>query len=126
MFDDRLRKAQQNLNMRIVADTDKYVPFKQGALRGSVRYPEGTAGGLIEYNTPYAHYLYEGEVYGPNIPMFDIEHNLIGFFSPPSKTPTGRPLAYHEPGTGDHWFEKSKQANLNNWIKVVKDAIGGG
>lgn len=68
-IDGNLKEAQKKLNMQIVADSEPYVPFQQGTLRSSVRYPQGIDGGEIEYNTPYAHYLYQGEVYGPNIPL---------------------------------------------------------
>ena len=110
--------------MQIVADCEPLVPFSQGALRGSVRFPEGIYGGAIEYNTPYAHYLYMGEIYGPNIPIKDEEGNLVGFFSPPSKEPTGRPLRYYEPGTTDHWFEVAKERHREDWIRLVQEIVG--
>lgn len=122
-FPERKREAQKLLNMQIVADSDPYIPFRQGALRNSVRYPEGLEGGLIEYNTPYAHYQYVGEVYGPNFPIYDGEGNLIGFRSPPHKYPTGRPLTYYTEGTGDHWFERAKADHKQEWIKLVGDTI---
>lgn len=124
-IDENLKKAQQALNMAVVGDTEKYVPFRQGALRGSVTYPEGIAGGVIEYNTPYAHYLYVGDLYEPNFPIKDGMGNLVGFYSPPVKypSPAGRKLTYHEAGTTDHWFEKSKGENMQKWRKVVADAL---
>lgn len=62
-FDRNIREAQKLLNMQVVADCDPYIPFQQGALRGSQRYPEGMYGGEISWDTPYAHYQYEGELY---------------------------------------------------------------
>ena len=123
-IDNNLKNAQIALNMKIVGDCDQYVPFQQGALRGSVRYPEGMSGGVIEYDTPYAHYQYMGEVYGPNIPRYDSDGNLIGYWSPPQKHPTGRPLQQHSIGTTDHWFERAKDAHLKEWIEVVKREAG--
>ena len=39
-----------------------YVPMKSGALRDSMRaYPQ-----FVKWETPYARYQYEGDVYGPN------------------------------------------------------------
>lgn len=99
------------------------VPFRQGALRSSIWYPDGLDGGEIEWNTPYAHYLYEGEIYGPNIPIKDGEGNLIGFFSPPKKEPTGRPLTYHTPGTTDHWFEVAREQHRQEWAQLVDDTL---
>ena len=76
-IDENLREAQKLLNLQIVKDSEQFVPFSQGALRSSVEYPEGLYGGEISYNTPYAHYLYEGTVYGPNIPIKDAEGNKL-------------------------------------------------
>lgn len=100
-----------------------FVPFSQGALRSSARLPLGVYGNIIEYNTPYSRYLYYGEKYGPNIPKYDKDGNLIGFYSPKKKHPTGEPLHYHTAGTGDHWFEKAKQAHYNEWLMLVKDEL---
>lgn len=123
-IDNNIRTAQRLLNMQIVADCDPLIPFQQGALRNSVNYPQGIYGGEIEYNTPYAHYQYEGEVYGPNIPRYDSEGNLVGWYSPPKKNPTGRPLTYNTEGTGDHWFEKAKAQHKQEWIDLVKRTAG--
>ena len=119
-----MKEAQKLLNMQVVADCDPLIPFQQGALRNSVNYPQGIYGGEIEYNTPYAHYMYEGEVYGPNIPIRDAGGNITGWFSPPKKHPTGRPLQYHTEGTGDHWFEKAKEQHGDDWVRLVKRTAG--
>ena len=123
-IDGNLKEAQKKLNMQIVADSEPYVPFRQGALRSSVRYPQGIAGGEIEYNTPYAHYQYESEVYGPNIPLKDAQGNIIGWTSPPKKSPTGRDLQYHTPGTSGRWFEIAKRNHLTDWVKLVQKTVG--
>lgn len=124
-IDGNLKEAQAKLNMQIVADCEPYVPFQQGALRSSVRYPQGIDGGEIEYNTPYAHYQYESEVYSPNIPIKDAHGNITDWFSPPSvkKQPTGRKLQYHHPGTTGRWFEVAKEKKLDSWVKLVKETI---
>ncbi len=123
-IDRNLKEAQKLLNMQVVADCDPLIPFQQGALRNSVNYPQGIYGGEIEYNTPYAHYQYEGVVYGPNIPIRDAEGNITGWYSPPKKNPTGRQLQYHTAGTGDHWFEKAKAQHGDDWVRLVKRTAG--
>lgn len=123
-IDRNLKEAQKLLNEQVVADCDPLIPFQQGALRNSVNYPEGIYGGEIEYNTPYAHYQYEGIVYGPNIPIRDAQGNITGWYSPPKKNPTGRPLQYHTEGTGDHFFEKAKEQHKQEWIDLVKRTAG--
>ena len=123
-LDENLKEAQRLLNMQVAADCDPLIPFRGGALRGSLRYPEGIEGGVIEWNTPYAHYQYMGEVYGPNIPIRDAEGNITGWFSPPSKEPTGRPLTYQQPGTTSKWFEVAKEQHKEDWVRLVQETVG--
>ena len=77
------------------------------------------------WDSPYAHYMYMGEIYGPNIPRYDEEGNLVGWWSPPVKQPTGRPLTYSEPGTGPKWFEAAKAEHKNDWVNLVKKVLTG-
>lgn len=121
-----LDKAQMALNQQIVADSTSYIPFRQGALRSQVRYPDGMSGGTVEWYAPYAHYQYMGEVYGPNIPLKDAQGNIIGWTSPPKKSPTGRKLQYHTPETSDHWFDRAKREHLSDWVRLVKETVGDG
>ena len=128
-----LRECQKLLNMQVVADCDPLIPFQQGALIGSVEYPDGIYGGTIQWGgasvgVPYANYLYQGIKYGPNIPIKDSQGNITGWYSPPSKHPTGEKLKYHPEGTerGDHWFEKAKQQHKDEWVRLVKQTAGRG
>lgn len=123
-IDRNMKEAQKLLNMQVVADCDPLIPFQQGALRNSVNYPDGLYGGTIEYNTSYAHMLYVGEVYGPNIPIRDSDGNITGWYSPPKKHPTGRPIQYHTPGTGKEWFEVAKQRHADDWLRLVRETAG--
>lgn len=121
-IDRNLKEAQRLLTNQVWDDCDPLVPFQQGGLRNSVTM--SIHADYIEWNAPYAHYLYEGEVYGPNIPIKDEEGNITGWWSPPKKNPTGRPLTYHTAGTGDHWFEKAKEQHKQDWIDLVKRTAG--
>lgn len=128
-IDCNMKEAQKLLNIQVVADCEPLIPFQQGALRGSVDYPDGIYRGTIQWGgdavgVPYAHYQYMGEVYGPNIPIRDAEGNITGYWSPPKKHPTGRQLQYHTAGTGDHWFEKAKEQHKQEWIDLVKRIAG--
>lgn len=116
-IDKNLIEAQKKLNEQVVADCTPLVPFRQGALRNSVNYPQGIYGGEIEWNTPYAHFQYMGELY------------LTSYGSPfaqkgEKKYPAGIPLNYHTPGTGGQWFEKAKEQHKDEWIRLVKEAAG--
>lgn len=122
-IDENLKRAQNLLDSQVLDDMENYIPIQAGDLRSKTHIVRP---GLIETNTPYAHYQYTGIVYGPNIPKYDKEGNLIGFWSPPEKHPTGRPLHYHEPGTSDHWFERAKETHGKQWLKLVKREAGKG
>ena len=126
-IDRNLKEAQKELNLAVRKDTTPFVPKREGSgggtLRRSANFPEGVYGGVLEYNTPYAHLLYVGQVYGPNIPIKDSEGNVTGWFSPPgqAKHPTGKKIQYHEPGTSDHWFEKAKERHGDKWLRLVRE-----
>lgn len=117
-FDSSVREAQMLLNEQIVDDCERFIPKQQGWLRDSVRYPEGPAGGVIEWNSPYAHYQYIGKV--------RTDENGRVFVGKGEKKPvlTERELEYHEPGTTSHWFEKAKAEHEGDWIKLVEETIG--
>lgn len=131
-IDKNLKNAQIALNEQIAADCDPYIPFQQGALAGSVHYPQGIAGGEIAwggtaYDVPYAHYIYRAEIYGPNIPIYDDEGNLTGYWSPPNKKPTGREMKFskfHHPQATKEFFEAAKKDHKDEWIKKVKEIAG--
>lgn len=128
-IDKNIREAQKLLNLAVVGDCDPLIPFRQGALRGSVEYPDGIYGGTIQWGgasvgVPYAAYQYRGEIYGPNIPIKDDNGNVVGWYSPPKKNPTGRKLQYHTPGTTDHFFEKAKEQHGAEWLRLVKETVG--
>ena len=118
-IDNNIRNTQKVLNMQVVADCDEYIPMQQGALRGSVNYPDGIYGGEIAWNTPYAHYQYMGELYLT-------EDGRSFAFRGERKYPTGLPLQQHHPGTEDHWFDRAKQAHCEQWIDLVKREVGKG
>ena len=118
-IDNNIRNTQKVLNMQVVADCDEYIPMQQGALRGSVNYPDGIYGGEIAWNTPYAHYQYMGELYLT-------EDGRSFAFRGERKYPTGLPLQQHHPGTADHWFDRAKQAHCEQWIDLVKREVGKG
>ena len=118
--DNNTREAQKQLNMQIAADCDPYIPFQQGALRNSMRYPEGVYGGAIEWDTPYAHYQYIGLLRTDEIGRV--------FVGKGESKPvlTDIPLLHHTPGTTDHWFDKAKEDHYDEWVDLVKRTAGRG
>lgn len=115
-IDRNLKRAQDVLDQQILGDMLEYMPFQQGALRGATQIVEP---GLIQTNTPYAHYQYTGELY--------LTEDGRSFANKgEQKYPTGMSLHYHTPGTSDHWFERAKQTHGKEWIDLVKREVGKG
>lgn len=54
-LDRNTMEAQKLLNIQVVEDSNNLIPFQQGALRGSVRYPEGLYGGVISWGKRILH-----------------------------------------------------------------------
>lgn len=103
------------------------VPFDTGYLIRQALQTSIIGQGLIVYGTPYARYLYYGEVYGPNIPIFEAGE-LAGFYSPPGqkKHPTGRALTYQgAPERGAFWFERMKAEHREDIVRKAAAAAGG-
>ena len=90
--------------------------FQQGALRNSVNYPQGVYGGEIEYNTPYAHYQYYGELY--------LTSSGSSFAQKGEKKyASGQLLVQHHPGTTARWFEVAKAKHGKEWVDLVKKTV---
>ena len=103
------------------------VPFDTGYLIRQALQTSIIGQGLIVYGTPYARYLYYGEVYGPNIPIFEAGE-LAGFYSPPGqkKHPTGRALTDQgAPERGAFWFERMKAEHREDIVREAAAAAGG-
>lgn len=101
---------------------DKYVPASDRLrLASSERHTVDE----IHYKTPYAHYMYEGKVMGPNIP---IKENgiIVGYWSKGPKYYTGEDIEYstekHSEATS-HWAEKMWTAEKDDVIKEVADYV---
>ncbi len=71
---------------------DPYVPMKNGPLSQNLEITKD----YVRYKQIYAHYMYMGIKYGPNIPQFDEFGHITGFVSPKGKKKhsTGKPLNY--------------------------------
>lgn len=115
-------EVQKYFTKRAADYMDKYVPYNEGNLAYSTRK---IGIDKITYEAPYAHYMYEGKVYGPNIPFKD-EGGNIYFRSPKKKTKkdTGRELKYKKTAgheyAGAKWDERMKSAELDDLLQEVE------
>lgn len=120
-------KVQKVVDEAVLHYCAPKVPFDTGYLIRSAITASAIGEGLIVYATPYARYLYYGEIYGPNFPIFE-GGELAGFRSPKGKKkhPTGRPLTYRgAPERGAYWFERMKAEHKTDIIQEAAAAAGG-
>ena len=112
VMDKRFKKAQEYIDNACIRLMVPYTPMRTGLLMESVKLGTVIGSGELVYLSPYARYLYYGEIYSPNIPIFE-GTELVCFFSPPGqkKHPTGREMHYDtsvHPQAGKLWFERMK------------------
>lgn len=120
-------KVQKVVDEAVLRYCAPKVPFDTGYLIRSAITASAIGEGLIVYATPYARYLYYGEIYGPNFPIFE-GGELAGFRSPKGKKkhPTGRPLTYRgAPERGAYWFERMKAEHKDDIVQEAAEAAGG-
>ena len=109
-------EAEKILAAQVMKDTDKFVPALTGNFAQRVHLEEST----IVYPGPFARFLYYGKVmiYAPTGSTWAPrgEHKVV----------TGRDLVMGKsmhPLASSHWFEVSKAANLETWIKVAERLV---
>lgn len=122
--------VQQVIDKAVIDWDLQYCPWDTGTLAKSPYSVTQIGTGEVVYPGPYAHYLYYGEVYGPNIPVFeDDSGEPTRWYSPPGqpKHPTGRPLQYSldpNPLAGSFWFERMKADHLEDIIEEARANVG--
>ena len=120
--------VQKAVDAAVIRECFPYVPFDEGILAGSVNTATKIGSGEIVYDTPYARYLYYGEVYGPNIPIVE-NGEIVGWRSPKEKHGTGRELQYNtdkHPLAGSHWFERAMADHKEDVLKEAQHAADSG
>lgn len=118
---------------KCVIDYDlQYCPWKTGTMAKGAYTATEIGSGQVVYPGPYARYQYYGEIYGPNIPVYDSNASTIPtrYFSRPNekKHPTGRPLQYNKdpnPLAGSFWFERMKADHKQDILKEAMNAAHG-
>lgn len=106
---------------------DKYVPYRGGDLAYATMY---TTTDEVHYTAPYARYMYEGKVMGPNIPIKDANGNIVKWFSRKPKYVTDRDIDYSQSRAnpehefaGPHWDKRMWSAEKDEVVQEVADYI---
>lgn len=105
-----------------------YVPMSPGG--GNLYTMVHFAPKEIEHFAPYAHYQYEGIVYGPNIPIME-GNRATGYFSMPNrkKKPTGKRLQYDQsqhPKATAKWDKAAAPTQGPKLAKAMQEYIDQG
>jgi len=125
----KLNEAQAFIDSECMRLMVPYTPRRNGMLEESVKLGTVIGSGELRYLSPYARYLYYGEIYGPNIPIYE-GGQLVGFFSPKGqkKHPTGRQMTYdtsRHPQAGKLWFERMKADHASEICAGAAKIMGG-
>lgn len=126
VIDDKSMLEVHNLLAKMC---EPYVPMVEGNLVQS-GFAQVTPH-YVQYGNeavPYAHYMYMGEIYGPNIPIRDESGEIIGWFSKPGETkqPTGRKMQYNtemHPKATAFWDKVMMQEKGDEFAKQIEDIL---
>lgn len=104
-----------------------YVPVLNNALRSNARAVDDST--AIEYQTPYAHYQYQGVMYVDPITGKGSFYNPAwGHWSRPGvdKVKSDKPLKYTNPNASSKWDEKMMQNDGDRLIKSIQEFLDRG
>lgn len=112
-------RAQIYLASQVKDKADPYVPMQSGFLKNNAKV--SSDGSTLTYPGPYAHYLYKGEVMGPN--WQDKSGKWHSGKAP--KKYTGRELTYHGgPMRGKEWVPRMLADKSEEITRDLKTHIG--
>lgn len=119
-------KAEHVVAVQAAKDTQPLVPMQTGSLRNRTK----VVGNTIVYPGPYARYLYYGKYMvnaatgkGPAHYVDAKGDEHIKYPKGSKLVATDRDLVFHHPGTRSHWFEVSKNRNIEKWTRIAKEAV---
>lgn len=104
------------------AHMDRYVPYRNGILRGSARVVDTE---YIKYNTSYAHYIYEGKKYVMDNGKSAYYSPTYGFWSKPGVAKRDSGELLHLNNGFRYWDRQMWSAEKEECLKELKNFIGG-
>lgn len=108
-------RAEHTVAKQVKKDTERFVPMRTGSLRERTQ----VVGNQVIYPGPYARYLYYGKLYVDPLTGSPYARKDV------TKVPAvpERDLVYHHPGTCSHWFEVSKNRNIDKWLRTAQEEV---
>ncbi len=114
------RRAIAHTAERVLADCNNYIPADQWILRDSSITSSDTEQGRLEWNTPYARFLYHGVV------MVDPVTHSSYAREGATKVKTDKPLDFgKQPNENacSHWCEKAQAEHGEDWRRIYEEAL---
>lgn len=119
---NRFNKAQYKLDSAIMTSMEPFMPRRDGTFINTTKAKSAALAGtgkVVAAAPPYGRFLYEGKV------MIGINSRSPWAKKDEKKIVTGRNLTYSGGGQA-HWFDAAKAADCDEWVKLVKQTVGGG
>ena len=119
-------RVQKIIDKAVIDYSQPYWAFDTGTLARSAYAATVYGSGQVVWPGPYAHYQAKGEVYGPNIPIYDDDSGIpTGYWSPPGKKkhPTGDKLTYKtdvNPLAGAFPIERMKADHTEDILEEIR------
>lgn len=121
-------RAEHIVALQAMKDTKPYVPFLTGSLSNRTQVKQKhlrdetrVEGDTIIYPGPYARYLYYGKL------MVDTQTGSAWARPKTKKKLTDKNLVLAhdgvDPQATSHWFEVSKAANIDKWVRISGKAM---
>lgn len=117
--------VQKTIDQQFIHFMRLKMPLDSGVLMANTRSPRG---GLVQVQTPYAHYQNEGILYVDSITGKGAFHDPISgrFWSRPNtkKIASNRKLTYHGgPNRGAHFVERTITENQDDIAKSAQEVL---
>lgn len=119
---NRFNKAQYKLDSAIMTSMEPFMPRRDGTFINTTKAKSAALAGtgkVVAAVPPYGRFLYEGKV------MVGEKSRSPWAKKGEKKVVTGRALTYSGGGQA-HWFDAAKAADCDEWVKLVKQTVGGG
>lgn len=125
--------AQYVLDNAIMTSMVPLMPMQDGSFIDKTKGQSGALAGsgkVVAAASPYGRFLYEGKKMvdtktgkGPLKITNEFGEEKIRWRKGAKLKPTNEPLSYSR-GRTDHWFEKAKDRDCDNWVNLVKKEMG--
>lgn len=128
--EENLGKAQYKLDSVVMTSMVPFMPRQTGSFINTTKAMSAAIAGtgkVVAAAPPMGRFLYEGmtmvdEVTGSPWARAGAKKVLVSEYS--GKTNASPYLTYSH-GRASHWFERAKDKDLQKWIKIAQEAVGG-